>query len=701
MLRAVLLGFTLFGLLASIAGEASAQNITDSSSYGIGLPKLDSISIRGPVIPNELHLGFDHVLSIYDWSGLLKYVTPAAPRTGTNATDTVQLSADSRYLQDNLITTTSITGFVYADDPLGGGALAPLIAFAGNSYVTSGLPGIAATSLIDRQVDGFGVAGLRYRPGGTDLDFSASGGIAQESQADINTTGSIVRGSFRAPYELLNDNTVLSASALADERFFQQRAERYSNDLASLAAISSVGGPSTMDSNHAYLDAGLERRDFFFGVDSNGVATNAPTVKQERTDLSLSLRDSLNYPIIANALTSTIDAEFEPSSITRQSDISASALTSSSFSSLSSLLVPNQVSDLRLAFAGRLDLAASTTSTAQARMSYEEKTEDVSLLSNELPGVDPATVTKFASILQESSYSQRITQAGASAQYVPDLHDTVAADLNAHLLNYDVPSPLNDDAHDILITSATARYGRLFSNALDAGLELRAAQTHLVYLKSSRSAQNNVSQSIALASHADYWTPAFLARVSGEVFANYTVLDYLDSVPILQGVGNYLLRGLSLSDSIMFPLVQLANLGPLAFEEGATLNMNERGSYDVPSFSELLDTRITDLSATLLLGIHSSGGPAPWIIQAGVQSFILSRSGPNTTSPQNGQPFQELERQTRIGPLLMISFLRWQGLGPVLTGSAWYAVIKDQTFDIPSVTRTPELESHLSVQWTF
>ncbi|HZK75287.1 MAG TPA: hypothetical protein VFD13_00105, partial [Candidatus Kapabacteria bacterium] len=400
---------------------------------------------------------------------------------------------------------------------------------------------------------------------------------------------------------------------------------------------------------------------------------------------------------------STIDAEFEPSSITRQSDISTSALTSSSFSGLSSLLVPNQVSDLRLAFAGRLDLVASSALTAQGRMSYEEKTEDVSLLSNQLTGVDPATVTKFASVLNESSYSQRVTQAGASAQFVSNFRDTVGADINAHLLNYDIPSSLNDDAHDILITSATARYAHLFSNALDGGLEVRATNTHLVYLKSSRSAQNNVSQSIALATYGSYLTPGFLAAASGEVFANYTVLDYLDSVPILQGVGNYLLRGVTLSDSIMVPIGfhPAMGMGPITIEEGATLHVNERGSYDVPSFSELLDTRITDFSATLLLGLSSIQGLAPWRIRAGVQAFILSRSGPNTTSPENGQPFQELERQTRIGPLVTISLLRGQRLGPMLEGSAWYAVIKEQTYDIPSITRTPQLESHLAIQWTF
>jgi hypothetical protein len=618
-------------------------------------------------------------------------------------------------LQDNLITTTSTTGYVYADDPLGGGPLAPFIAFAGNSYVTSGLPGLATASLITRQVDGFGVAGLRYRPIGSDLDFSASGGLAQESQADINTIGSIIRGSFRALAELVNGNTLLSASVFADERFFNQRAERYSNDLAALATVNPVGGALTLDSNHAYLDAGLERRDFFFSSDSGGASptmptANAPTVKQERTDLTLSVRDSLNYPIIPDALTSTIDAEFEPSSITRQSDLSTSALTSSNTSTISSLLVPNQVSDLRIALGGRLDLVASTAWTAQGRMSYEEKTEDVSLLSSQLSGVDPSTVTKFASILQESSFSQRVTQAGVSAQYVPNIRDTIGADINAQLLNYDVPSPLNDDAHDILITSATAHYGHVFSNALDGGLALRATNTHLVYLKSTRSAQNNVSQSIGLASYALYSTPALFAAANGEVFADYTELDYLDSVPILQGVGNYLLRGLTLSDSIMVPLglYPIHGVGPLTLEEGATLHVNERGSYDVPSFSELLDTRITDFSATLLLGVSSFGGQgnsgpstAPWRIRAGVQAFILSRSGPNLTSPENGQPFEELERQTRVGPLVTVSLLRWGALGPMLEGSAWYAVIKDQTYDVPSITRTPQIESHLSVQWTF
>src|SRR5207244_11845429 len=99
------------------------------------------------------------------------------------------------------------------------------------------------------------------------------------------------------------------------------------------------------------------------------------------------------------------------------------------------------------------------------------------------------------------------------------------------LLNYDTPSNLNDDDHDEQVTGASLAWRRQFSNDLAGGLDLRATRTHLVYLKSDRSAQNTVTRSIALASNAYYSTPSLLAQVQGEVFANYAVLDYLDSLP--------------------------------------------------------------------------------------------------------------------------------------------------------------------------
>ena len=692
MTRTVLGGLVSLLLITCVIASVRAQ---DSDTARDVVPAL--------IIPNGLHLSFDHLLSIYEWDGKFLDKTSAVPGVPGSSDDTILLAANSRFLEANRITTTSTSAFVYADDPIWRGPVAPFISFLGNSYVTSGLPGFAAASLITHAVSGFGVAGVRYRPTATDLDISGAAGVAQESQSEINTLGVVARGNVLAPEENLGGTTILSASLFGDERFFNARNERYSNDWASFAAVDPVGGPATPDSNHAYLDASLERRDFFYSTDSLGSLTSSGPIKQERTAVAFSFRDSIQYPVVPNALTSTIDAAFEPSSITRTSDVSSSKLASSSFSSLSTLLVPNDISELRLYFGGRLDLLASSAWSMQGRMSYEERSQDVSLLSSAISGVEPSTITKFATTLQEASFSQRVTQADVSAHYALGMRDTLSGDFNENLLNYDTPSGLNDDDHDNLITSAALRFGRSFSENLNGGLTLLATRTHLVYLKSSRSGENNVSQSLALFSYANYNGPKLLAWASGEVFANYTVLDYLDSIPLLAGVGNYLLRGLTVADSLQLPtgIRPFAGAGPITLEEGATLRVSERGSYDAGAFSEVLSTRIAELSATVLAGMTSFGSLAPWDVRAGMQAFLLSRSGSNTTNPESGTPFQELERQTRIGPLIVVSLMRTTPTGPILSGSLWYSLIKDQTFDIPSITRTPQLESHLIVQWMF
>ena len=119
------------------------------------------------------------------------------------------------------------------------------------------------------------------------------------------------------------------------------------------------------------------------------------------------------------------------------------------------------------------------------------------------------------------------------------------------------------------------------------------------------------------------------------------------------------------------------------------------------AFSEVLNTRITNISASLLLGLASVGTQSPWKVQAGARSFFLINEGINTASLATGPLFELLERQTRIGPVLIISLMRWNGTGPILSGSFWYSVIKDQEFDVPSLTRTPQVECQLTSQWTF
>ena len=699
--------FFLFVLALSV-GEARAQPILSDTVNGAALT-------------------FDHVLSIYEWRGEFRFasISPTAvaiPPLRTHSSnndmqfDSVYFYGKSRFLQDNAITSTEATGFVLADEPIGGGVpFKPFLMFYGSSYVTSSLPGVVTSSLITHQTDGFGIGGLRSQLPESDVNLSVGGGITRQSQPELSAYGAIVRGDMSAPTEMLTDNTLLTASALADERFYNQRSQRFSNDRIAIRSVSTLLGPDdkrtpgipTMGSrlfatNAAQLNLGLLRRDYFFAADSTS-GPNPQAIKQERTEYSLLVSDSLRYPLAEEHLSGDASLEFEPRSIVRRSDAAASSLFSAtSVSTLTSLLAPNEVASLRLAAGGHIDYESDMSRTfgAEAQMRYEEKSENVSLLSAEIPNADPAFVSKLTQTLDQASYSTRSTAAGVSIHASPSVRDLIHLESNLRLLNYDTPSDLNDDDHDELVTSLDLRYNRILSDDLTASLDLTASQTHLVYLKSDRSAQNNVTRSLTLASEASYGGQGVLAHVHGEVFANYTILDYLNSLPSLQAVGNYLLRGVSITDSLLVPLghVGLANTGPLTIEEGLSLRVSERGSYNTDAFSERRDARVTEFGATVLLGITSFDGLS---VRAGARAFVLSQSGRSTSGLSPAPLFAELQRQTLIGPMMIVSLWRGGTASPTLSGSVWYARNVSQSFDVPSYYRSAQLESHLMVEWVF
>ncbi len=671
-------------------------------------------------------MSFDHVLSIYEWRANFLYSDPWPFRLASNdlrpkdaAFDSVGLTGKSRFLQDNSITSSEATGFINWELNLGSELpFDPFVMFFASSYLTSALPGLSTSSFITHQTDGFGIVGLRSHVPQTDIALSAGGGIARQSQPELSTYGGMVRGEISAPMETLSENTSLSSSLLADERFYNARSQRYSNDRLVIRAVSSLlgtddrrpsspiaSGVSSAGVNVAQLNAGLLRRDYFFASDSNSGA-GQQAIKQERTEYSLLLSDSLSFPVAEEHLAGNASLEFEPKSIVRRSDASESNLFSTpTVSTLSSLLAPNEVASLRLAASGRLDyeLDPARRYGAEAQIRYEERSENVRLLASEIAGTDPAFVSKLTQTLDQASYSARSTAAGVSIHLAPSLRDMVHLESNIRLLNYDTPSDLNADDHDELVTSADLRYNKVLSDELAANVDITASRTHLVYLRSDRSSQNNITQSLSFGTDAFYAAPTLLTHVHAEIFVNYTVLDYLNSLPSLQAVGNYLLRGITVSDSIAFPLGlrPLQNEESLTLEEGLTLRVSERGSYNETAFSERRDAQVTELGAAVLLGIASKSGRAPWNVRLGARGFLLSQSGRSVGGPSSAALFTELQRQTRIGPMFLLSLLRSEGKGPELTGSIWYAWIRSQSYDLSSYSRSAQMESHISVQWAF
>ncbi|MDP4199446.1 MAG: hypothetical protein Q8922_02725 [Bacteroidota bacterium] len=693
---------------------------------------LTSDTLFGIHQPQGIAFGFNHVLSIYEWNGAFDYSdgTQSIRSAAIMSTASeVHLNANSRFLPQDSLATTEATGSLTVVQPLmqyqpGTTTLAPFILLAASSYATSPRLGTLAALLITKQISGIGIGGLKLQmPDHSLISFGV--GLAHKTQsafgestvlssaaptAGLSATGLMLSSEDSAAAWLITDGAAGSAAAHLDERFFRERAERFSNDSIRIQLISGLNDPLAAQ-NAAYLQLGLLRRDFFFNPDT---ATEA--IKQERTEYAFALTDSLSYPILDDRVRAHLALELEPRDVTRRSDVSSGEFGSNTFSAFSTLMAPSEISSMRLATEGRLTfgneamlyrpaIPDSTISpwSSEMRLRYEERSETIRLLATEITGLDEASIKKLSETLDQASYSARTTTTNAVLRYQPSARDEAEIDATARILSYDTPSTFNDDDHDDLLTGLRAGYRRIISDNLNWQASLRVSRDHLVYLQSDRSAQNAITRSIIFNSLATLATPQIFASAGGEVFANYTIFDYINSLPLLSNIGNYLLRGMTVTDTLAIPIAWRMPSSSLTLEQAVSLRISERGGFSDQAFTERRDASVTELSASLLLGLASKLTEPRWSIRMGARGFFLSRSGRGTGALSASlAPFSELERQSRIGPEIILTLGQPAWLrGPSLTGSLWYAILTSQHFDVPSYTRSTQLESHLMAAWTF
>src|SRR5437016_4807585 len=109
-------------------GLANAQMLSDTVDERSSTthPFFRPDSLYSPSFTqNGTWLGFDHVLSIYEWKGKVLYLSHENSSSDDRSSelndrnDTVWTHGDSRFLQDNAVTTTSLDGYISAEQPTG------------------------------------------------------------------------------------------------------------------------------------------------------------------------------------------------------------------------------------------------------------------------------------------------------------------------------------------------------------------------------------------------------------------------------------------------------------------------------------------------------------------------------------------------------------------------------------------------------
>lgn len=263
------------------------------------------------------------------------------------------------------------------------------------------------------------------------------------------------------------------------------------------------------------------------------------------------------------------------------------------------------------------------------------------------------------------------TRGLARLEWVMSPIDTMRVEGASWLLRYDTPSATNDDDRDELASSLSLSYGRRVSSVLSMSVGLSGQFLHLVFLKASRSALNNINRSVRLSPSFHLRTKSVMMQPQFEILANYTAYDYEGSTAT--SARSFSFRQLSYRDSIR---VRLSDR--VAIESPILLRYFERSTFRWGSFSESPETG----NLEYLLKLMFMARPLDNVeAGAGLRLYQLDQS-----SIRIGQPSISTGSLHSIGPELAIRYSSSGGSNLSLTG--WYEF---QTINIVNQRKLPNL----------
>ncbi|MCX6133649.1 MAG: hypothetical protein NTU47_07545 [Ignavibacteriales bacterium] len=219
---------------------------------------------------------------------------------------------------------------------------------------------------------------------------------------------------------------------------------------------------------------------------------------------------------------------------------------------------------------------------------------------------------------------------------------------SASILRYDTPDSTNVDERDELLVSIGLQEIHQFSSALSLSLVADVSLSHLVYLKSVQSANNNWNRVLRFSPTVVY-APAegFRTVNQAEVLGNYTVYDFEDQGALTR---SFSFRQASWLDSTTFRLSQLlsaAFVGEVRVYERGILMWSEFKERPQDYFVERTYwPRVTYAAAGgLSLGVgFRYFSQDRYKYQTGTRIFLhqLESSGPTVALTWEGTGFQRL-----------------------------------------------------------
>ncbi|HSD63182.1 MAG TPA: hypothetical protein VLB50_05260 [Ignavibacteriaceae bacterium] len=178
---------------------------------------------------------------------------------------------------------------------------------------------------------------------------------------------------------------------------------------------------------------------------------------------------------------------------------------------------------------------------------------------------------------QKNNNSERVS-VSLSADWLISADDDFSLSIYQNKLRYDTPSIENFDDRDELLSIIRLRYIRTLTPFFNTFISAEGTQSHVVYIFSEKSSNNNINRIIKLSAGGDYHGKNVASINSFEVAANYTVYDFRDLVPNLR---SFSFRQLTATDSSTIKMsarFQIKNYG--------YIKLSQQGELDWEAFAE-------------------------------------------------------------------------------------------------------------------
>ncbi|MDH3252036.1 MAG: hypothetical protein OEM41_04540 [Ignavibacteria bacterium] len=215
-----------------------------------------------------------------------------------------------------------------------------------------------------------------------------------------------------------------------------------------------------------------------------------------------------------------------------------------------------------------------------ARFSYNERTEShAALLPGETtPGIEALFRTRNEDERTKDNLTRRTSLFGSVA-FPLSLSHALRVSGGASILRYDTPSEFNvEDRDELLAIMSLTSYHRLGPH-LDVSLTLEGNISHVVYLLSENSANNNINRVLRFLPRTLYRPSSGIITMNAfEVLANYTVYDFEER---LSRIRSFAYRQFAWIDSTSVDITSRVGLDFFAY-----LKLYERGQLRWDEFTE-------------------------------------------------------------------------------------------------------------------